>query len=206
MQIIQPQFARQFQLPSPHVVADEWNGSTPTETPMVTPRAFTRPLPTSPTNANLRYSGFTDRDIEKQKEGDTETGPAHVHGQGHIRWRSPLRVEQRQSERYSSIRYDEQVEGRWESDTSNETAPLLGSQISLTYTSTANGARGDSHMTKKGVSPSFPSRLRASTKDVKATLKKELTQLPRHGLTAIRATPAVLLGCLLNILDGVSCE
>jgi hypothetical protein len=41
---------------------------------MGTPRAFTRPLPTSPTNATPRTSGFADRDVEKQKEGDAETG------------------------------------------------------------------------------------------------------------------------------------
>lgn len=214
MQIIRPQITRQPQLPSPHIVADEWNLTTPTATPMGTPRAFTRPLPTSPTNPSPRYSGFGDRDVEKQKEGDEETGRPHVHGQGHIRWRSPLRVEHR-GERYSNIRYDEQVEGRWESDTSSETTPLLGSQTSLTcYTSSAdqvNGAAGgDSLLSKKhiswGFSPSFPSRLRASTMDVKAIFKKELTQLPWHGLTAVRAIPAVLLGCLLNILDGVSCE
>jgi len=210
-QTIRP-LTRQPQLPSPHIVAEEWNLSTPTATPMGTPRAFTRPLPTSPTNPSPRYSGFSDRDVEKQKEGDEETGRPHVHGQGHIRWRSPLRVEHR-NERCSNIRYDEQVEGRWESDTSNETTPLLGSQTSLTYTNSAdraNGAAGcDSLLSKKRtswISPSFPSKLRASTMDVKAIFKKEITQLPWHGLTAVRAIPAVLLGCLLNILDGVSCE
>jgi SulP family sulfate permease len=210
IQLIQPQLTRQSQQPSPHVVTDEWNLSTPTATPTGTPRAFIRPLPISPTTASPRYSGSADRDIEKQREGDSETGRAHVHGQGHIRWRSPLRVERRESERYSNIRYDEQVEGRWESDSSNETTPLLGGQTPFTYTSAANHANGDSQLANKGISwnfsPTLPSRLRASAMDVKTIIKKELTQLPWHGLTAVRATPAVVLGCLLNILDGVSCE
>jgi hypothetical protein len=42
---------------------------------------------------------------------------------------------------------------------------------------------------------------------LKATLRRELVEkAPEHVLTAFKAIPAVLLGSLLNILDGVSCE
>ena len=44
-------------------------------------------------------------------------------------------------------------------------------------------------------------------KVAKETLRRELVEkAPDHVLTAFRAIPAVLLGSLLNILDGVSCE
>ncbi|KAF8197043.1 sulfate transporter family-domain-containing protein [Pholiota molesta] len=35
-------------------------------------------------------------------------------------------------------------------------------------------------------------------------MKNEIYRTPEHARTAVRAVPAVLLGCLLNILDGVS--
>jgi hypothetical protein len=119
-------------------------------------------------------------------------------------------VEQRGSERYSNFGYDEHIEGIV---SSNETTPLLGSQTAFTYTSSgyqANGSPGsavvsDGRLTKNTVSFS-QSFLRVFRKDVKARFKKEVVQVPSYGLTAVRAIPAVLLGCLLNILDGVSCE
>ena len=41
----------------------------------------------------------------------------------------------------------------------------------------------------------------------KETLRRELVEkAPEHVFTALKAIPAVLLGSLLNILDGVSCE
>jgi hypothetical protein len=44
-------------------------------------------------------------------------------------------------------------------------------------------------------------------KAVKEKLRRELVEkAPEHVYTALKAIPAVLLGCLLNILDGVSCE
>jgi hypothetical protein len=44
-------------------------------------------------------------------------------------------------------------------------------------------------------------------KVVKETLRRELVKkAPEHVFTAFKAIPAVLLGSLLNILDGVSCE
>lgn len=41
---------------------------------------------------------------------------------------------------------------------------------------------------------------------VKEKLRTELRMAPEHAATAVKAIPAVLLGSLLNILDGVSCE
>ena len=44
-------------------------------------------------------------------------------------------------------------------------------------------------------------------KVAKETLRRELVEkAPEHLFTAVKAIPAVLLGSLLNILDGVSCE
>lgn len=221
------QLTRQSDSPYLQVLVDEGNLSTPTVTPLSTPRAFTRPLSTSLTMASSRTSGPANRDIEKQTEGcDPETARTYVHGQGHVRWRSPLRVEHRESERYANIGHKEQAESSWGGESSNETTPLLGNQKTSTYSSSGDQANGssrsdesrlstlgnvtdsDSHQ-KKGssiVSPSFPSGLQGFAISVKARLKKDLTQMPLYGLTAISAIPAVLLGCLLNVLDGVSCE
>jgi hypothetical protein len=42
---------------------------------------------------------------------------------------------------------------------------------------------------------------------VKAKMKHEVSvNVPHYLMQAVSAVPAVLLGCLLNILDGVSCE
>ena len=41
---------------------------------------------------------------------------------------------------------------------------------------------------------------------LKSRIKKEIRQAPEYAIGAFKAVPAVLLGCLLNILDGVSCE
>ena len=44
-------------------------------------------------------------------------------------------------------------------------------------------------------------------KVAKETMRRELVEkAPEHVFTAFKAIPAVLLGSLLNILDGVSCE
>ncbi|KAF8966081.1 hypothetical protein BDZ97DRAFT_717207 [Flammula alnicola] len=47
-------------------------------------------------------------------------------------------------------------------------------------------------------------RLNVNTAELKARVKKEVSRAPEHARTAVKAVPAVLLGCLLNILDGVS--
>ncbi|KDR73006.1 hypothetical protein GALMADRAFT_745273 [Galerina marginata CBS 339.88] len=39
---------------------------------------------------------------------------------------------------------------------------------------------------------------------LKSHFSKELAKAPEHAMVAVKAVPAVLLGCLLNILDGVS--
>ena len=189
----QPQSTRQSLLPSSQIGIDE--GNTPTATPMGTPKGFPRPLPTSPTNGGPYTFGLCDRDIEKQIEGDVETPRAHVHGQGHVRWRSPLRVEQRGSERYSNLGFDDTMDGQWGSDASNETTPLLGSQslVGPRRDLPSPTAKSDSYF-----SAFFPT--------TNARLRKQFTQIPCYGLMALKSLPAVLLGCLLNILDGVSCE
>lgn len=53
----------------------------------------------------------------------------------------------------------------------------------------------------------YKPHLNLDAKVVKETLRRELVEkAPEHVLTAFKAIPAVLLGSLLNILDGVSCE
>ncbi|KAF9483649.1 hypothetical protein BDN70DRAFT_276355 [Pholiota conissans] len=47
-------------------------------------------------------------------------------------------------------------------------------------------------------------RLKVDSAELKATLKNQVYRAPEHARTAVKAIPAVLLGCLLNILDGVS--
>lgn len=49
-------------------------------------------------------------------------------------------------------------------------------------------------------------RSRLHFKVLEDKLRTELRRTPEHAATAVRAIPAVLLGSLLNILDGVSCE
>ncbi|KAH9475182.1 hypothetical protein JR316_0012293 [Psilocybe cubensis] len=61
----------------------------------------------------------------------------------------------------------------------------------------------------EGTSPKFDlhlakPRLHVTVKELKAKVKAEVVKTPEHARTAVKAIPAVLLGCLLNILDGVS--
>jgi len=49
-------------------------------------------------------------------------------------------------------------------------------------------------------------RFNLSIMQLKTKIQREAKQTPEHARKAVKAIPAVLLGCLLNILDGVSCE
>ena len=42
--------------------------------------------------------------------------------------------------------------------------------------------------------------------ELQAKMQKEIANAPLYATTAVKALPSVLLGCLLNILDGVSCK
>lgn len=42
--------------------------------------------------------------------------------------------------------------------------------------------------------------------ELQAKMRKEIANAPIYATTAVKALPSVLLGCLLNILDGVSCK
>lgn len=49
-------------------------------------------------------------------------------------------------------------------------------------------------------------RINLDPAELHAQMTKGVSRAPEVVRTAVKALPAVLLGCLLNILDGVSCE
>jgi len=171
---------------------------TATVTPLGTPRAsIVRPLPTSVT------------DIEKQKGVDYESAPqqqqhgsaSSAHGQGHVRWRSPLRISGRDLE----LDCEGRVEGTWGAHRNvDEETPLLVRYEEEETMAPAEFQYGP--RTSIGKKKDVPILSKTRRKDLKARIKKELHRAPEYAVVAMKSIPAVLLGCLLNILDGVSCE
>lgn len=49
-------------------------------------------------------------------------------------------------------------------------------------------------------------RINIQGAELQAKMRKEVANAPHYAAVAVRALPSVLLGCLLNILDGVSCK
>jgi hypothetical protein len=82
-----------------------------------------------------------------------------------------------------------------EAENSSERSPLLRKASSAPY------------MTSSGEPGFQPSHFHRSIKSIKGKFSQPLSMFSLRGVgkSALRAIPAVLLGCLLNILDGVSC-
>ena len=171
---------------------------TATVTPLATPRVTAvRPLPTSMI------------DVEKQKgqSASHQHGSASSsHGQGHVRWRSPLRVSGRDLE----LDCEGRVEGTWGAHRSSvdEETPLLVGYGEEETTAPAEFRYGPKTSIGKKKDVAILSATMKMTRrgDLKARIKKELHRAPEYAVIAMKSVPAVLLGCLLNILDGVSCE
>ncbi|THU83983.1 hypothetical protein K435DRAFT_870749 [Dendrothele bispora CBS 962.96] len=119
------------------------------------------------------------------------------------------------SERQTTIRWDPALDGQGSSSASpvNERTPLL---ISTTSTPpTLPSSSNASNLPPNGVPPSPPVPSQGSTKPLSTRLRARLSSVPSYFSTISNTVlyelpripkylPAVLLGSLLNILDGVS--
>lgn len=194
---------------SPIGVADEGNGigSTLTVTPMGTPKATARTM-----LDNENESGAEGQHHDREHD--------RIDRSGHVRWKSPLRTERREVELpsgqgaadmdertplldreaeagygYATMKADEEsgflsrfeMLHRVDSDTSNDDVPTKKPKKPFNF--------------PWDPTPNPPTKLRVFMK--KQLSLKHASQLAK---VAFGAIPAVLLGCLLNVLDGVSCE
>ena len=178
----------------PIVATNDIPDVTPTATPMGTPR----PLNNSPLPSSMQ----------------TQIKPS----QSHVHWRSPRSIARLLGPASPSSPTASQV---------NEQTPLLGEcgnhddRLHSPSNSTAGeqdleiGSAGRIptflHKTKSKISifglPRFLLRpFSLDIDNVKTKMKHEVINVPQYLIQAINTVPAVLLGCLLNILDGVSCE
>ena len=180
--------------PLPILAANEIADTTPTATPMGTPR----PLNSSPLPSLLQ----------------TQINP----NQNHVHWRSPRSIARLLGPTSPISPTFPQA---------HEQTPLLGGSqnnndgLHLSPNSTAD--HQDLEIGLSGTIPTFLpnskvklpftsvfslSALRPVDIDHIKTKMKHGVQVnvPYYLMQAVTAVPAVLLGCLLNILDGVSCE
>lgn len=161
---------------------------TPTATPLATPKAFLQP-------------------VSLPAERHTSTFRSTEDVQNRVRWSSPPRSD---LDRESARAVDERT-------------PLLGStpddRLQAVY---VNGPEYDEERGASanengefGVVASFRKpfftasslkRFRFSKAELRQRAMSEVRQVPVYTGMAVKAIPSVLLGCLLNILDGVSCE
>ena len=181
---------------SPIGVGDECNGigTTPTVTPMGTPKATAKTM--------LDESG--------PECPHHDRGHDRIDRSGHVRWKSPLRTERREVERYVEL---PSGQGAAETD---ERTPLLDGYATMKadeesgFTTRFETLHRMATTNNDGLTKNAK-KLWDPTPNLtksRAFMKKQLNL--KHALqlaqVAFGAIPAVLLGCLLNILDGVSCE
>ena len=183
-------------LPSPiPILAANEIDTTPTATPMGTPR----PLNSTPLPSLLQ----------------PQTNP----NQSHVHWRSPRSIARLLGPTSPSLPTFPQA---------HEQTPLLGdcrnSDDSLHSFSNSTAEHHDLETGSSGAIPTFlqktkpfssvfslsafrPGPLHLDIDHIKRKMKHEvLVNIPHYSIQAVKAVPAVLLGCLLNILDGVSCK
>ena len=183
-------------LPSPLPIptTNDVVDTTPTATPMGTPRALNNTLPSL---------------LQPQKNPS----------QSHVHWRSPRSIARLLGPTSPST-----------APQPHEQTPLLGGSqhfddgLHPTLNSTAEGH--DLEIGLSGTAPSFLHKtvskvpftsvfgfstfrsgpFRLDIDHVRAKMKHEVAvNVPQYVMQAVSAVPAVLLGSLLNILDGVSC-
>ena len=179
--------------PLPILVANEIADTTPTATPMGTPR----PLNSTPLPSLLQPQ-------------------INSNQKSHVHWRSPRSIARLLGPTSPT------------SPQAHEQTPLLGS-----CRNNNDGSHSPSNSTpddrdleigSSGIIPTLlhkakpfssvfslsafrPGPFRLDIDHVKTKMKHEvLVNVPHYLMQAVNAVPAVLLGCLLNVLDGVSCE
>jgi len=181
---------------SPIGVGDEGNGigTTPTVTPMGTPKATAKTM--------LDESG--------PECPHHDPGHDRIDRSGHVRWKSPLRTERREVERYVEL---PSAQGAAETD---ERTPLLEREdgYAMMKADEECGFTTRFETLHRMDIPNNDSLTKKTKKPWDLTaksrvfMKKQLNL--KHAMqlaqVAFGAIPAVLLGCLLNVLDGVSCE
>ena len=180
--------------PLPILAANEIADTTPTATPMGTPR----PLSSTPLPSLLQ--------------------PRISPNQNHVHWRSPRSIARLLGPTSPISPTSPQA---------HEQTPLLGgcrnNDDSLHSSPNSSADHQDLEIGLSGTIPKFfhnskarlpfssvfsLSALRPVDIDhIKTKMKHEVqVNVPHYVMQAVNAVPAVLLGCLLNILDGVSCE
>ena len=178
--------------PLPILAANEIADTTPTATPMGTPR----PLHSTPLPSLLQ--------------------PQINPKQSHVHWRSPRSIARLLGPTSPSLPTSPQA---------HEQTPLLGGcRINDDGPNSTQAADQDLEIGSSGAIPTFlhktkafssvfslsahrPEAFRLDIDHVKTKMRHEvLVNAPLYLMQAVNAVPAVMLGCLLNILDGVSCE
>ena len=178
--------------PLPILATNEIADTTPTATPMGTPR----PLNSSPLPSLLQ--------------------PQINPKQSHVHWRSPRSIARLlgptsptspQAHEQTPLLGDCRSNDNGLHSPSNSTAPHQDLEIGL------SGTIPTFHKSKVNIAFSSVFSLSAlrpgpfHLDQVKKRMKHEvLVNAPHYLMQTVTAVPAVLLGCLLNILDGVSCE
>jgi SulP family sulfate permease len=180
--------------PLPILAANEID-TTPTATPMGTPR----PLNSTPLPSLLQ--------------------PQINPNQSHVHWRSPRSIARLLGPTSPTL------------PTAHEQTPLLGdcrnNDDGLHSSPPNSTAEHDLEIGSSGTIPTFvrntktkipfsfvfslsalrPGPFHLDMDHIKAKMKHEaMVKVPHYSMQAVSAIPAVLLGCLLNILDGVSCK
>lgn len=180
--------------PLPILATNETADITPTATPMGTPR----PLNSTPLPSLLQ--------------------PRIKPNQSHVHWRSPRSIARLLGPTSPT------------SPQAHEQTPLLGgcrnNDDGLHSPPNSTADHRDLEIGSSGAIPTLlhkpkpfsfvfslsafrpgPSIFHLDIDHVKKRMKHEvLVNVPHYSMQAVNAVPAVLLGCLLNVLDGVSCE
>ena len=181
--------------PLPILAANEMADTTPTATPMGTPR----PLNSTPLPSLLQQ-------------------PQINPNKNHVHWRSPRSIARLLGPASPISPTFTQA---------HEQTPLLGAcrtnDDSLHSSPNSTAGHPDLEIGSSGTIPTFfhkpkarlpfssvfsLSALRPVDIDhIKTKMKHEVqVNVPQYLMQAVNSVPAVLLGCLLNILDGVSCQ
>ena len=153
--------------PLPILTTNEIADTTPTVTPMGTPR----PINTTPLPSLLR--------------------PEIKSGQSRVHWRSPRSIARLLGPTSPSSPTAAPIHEQTPLLEHDGLYPTAGDHDGLYSTA------GDLEIGLPGTVPTLLQRLSA--------LRSGVHMKPQYLMQAISAVPAVLLGCLLNILDGVSC-
>ena len=178
--------------PLPILATNEIADTTPTATPMGTPR----PLNSTPLPSLLQ--------------------PQINPKQSHVHWRSPRSIARLlgptsptspQAHEQTPLLGDCRSNDNGLHSPPNSTAHHQDLEIGLSGTIPAFLHKSKAFSSVFSLSAYRPGPFHLDIDKVKKKMKHEvLVNAPHYAMQTVNAVPAVLLGCLLNILDGVSCK